>query len=119
MHLGAGNDTLSIRVDEVISVKGGRGDDVIAVGGGTVALHFEAGDGNDRISVARGATLAIQPEGKIDWNASWEGDTLVLDLGGSSMRIEGAKGAAAIGVMRLVSIDLTILHIGPVLDRTA
>ncbi|WP_299654925.1 hypothetical protein [uncultured Jannaschia sp.] len=119
VHLGAGNDALSVRVDEVISVKGGRGDDSIAIGGGTVALHYEAGDGNDRISVAAGASVAVQLQGDMAYSASWDGDALVLQLGNGSMRIDGAAKAAAIGVMKWGGREPAILHMAPPLDRTA
>lgn len=117
VHLGAGNDSLSIRVDEVISVNASSGDDVIAIGGGTVVLHFDAGDGNDRISIAEGATLGIQLEHGTDWSESWDGDTLVLELDGGSMRIKGAAGAAAIGIMEWGSAEPTLLHMTPPLDH--
>ena len=103
----------------MISVKGGRGDDTIATGGGTVALHFEAGDGNDRISVAAGATVAVQLQGDMSYSASWNGDALVLNLGNGSMRIEGAANAAAIGVMEWGGREPAILHTAPTADRTA
>ncbi len=108
-----------MRVDEAISIKAGRGDAVIAIGGGTVALHFEAGDGNDRVTVARGATVAVQLDHATSWSASWDGDALVLKLTGESMRIEGASGAAAIGISGGPDLDPQILHMAPMLDARA
>lgn len=129
VFLDAGDDTLNVRVDEAIAVSGGAGDDVINVNGGTVALQYSGkGDGDDLVRVAAGATVAIQiPPATLtisgeliegpEWSADWDGDTMVLQIGDGSIRIEGAADAAAIGVMTRGSQQPVMLHLAPALDQ--
>lgn len=95
---GAGNDTISVTVQEVISVDGGAGDDVISIGGGTVGFRVGANSGNDTVQVASGAELVIQ----VDWPGGYEvetdGSDLIVHHDGGSVRIVGYENAAAIGI---------------------
>lgn len=116
IDLNDGNDRLSVRVDQMIAVKGGKGDDSIAIGGGTVALLYSAGDGNDLVSLSQGSSLLIQLDKGDSWSAAWDGDALVVTVGDGAMRIEGAGSAAAIGIGSGESVEL--LHVAPPVDLT-
>lgn len=94
---GAGNDAISVTVQEIISIDGGAGDDVISIGGGTVGLRVGAGSGNDVVRVAQGAELMIQIDDG-DYQVETDGNDLVVRHSGGSVRIEDYQDAAAIGV---------------------
>lgn len=94
---GADNDAISVTVQEIISIDGGAGDDVISIGGGTVGLRVGAGSGNDVVRVARGAELMIQID-DADYMVETDGDDLVVRHSGGSVRIEGYENAAAVGI---------------------
>ncbi|WP_146746316.1 calcium-binding protein [Rhodovulum viride] len=94
---GSGNDTISVSVQEVISIDGGTGDDVISIGGGTVGLRVGAGSGNDVVRVSQGAELVIQTD-DTDFSFEKDGNDLIVRHSGGSVRIEDYENAAAIAV---------------------
>lgn len=94
---GSGNDAISVTVQEIISIDGGEGDDVISVGGGTVGLGVGAGSGNDVVRVSHGAELMIQIDTGT-YSVETDGNDLVVRHSGGSVRIEGYESAAAIGI---------------------
>ncbi|MCA2010314.1 hypothetical protein LCM17_02365 [Cereibacter sphaeroides] len=119
IHLGAGNDVLNLKVADMISVRGGAGDDLMHLSGGTVALQYSAGDGRDTVMLGAGTTLAIQLDRDATWSSDWDGDALVLTLGSGSIRIYGAAQSAGIGVVSFGQTDPEMLFLPPTLDQKA
>lgn len=97
VHGGDGNDTISVTVQEIISIDGGAGNDTISIGGGTVGLRTGLLSGHDTVTVARGAELMIQID-RGTYSVETEGDDLIISHWGGSVRVVGYEAAAAIGV---------------------
>jgi len=117
VHLGHGDDNLTIKTDTAISVRGGLGNDLIHVQGGSVALKFHSGDGHDTIRLEQGVTFAIELKGLHQFTETWEGDTLTLDFGShDKLRIEGARQSAGIGIRNSWAAPIEILHVAPPVD---
>lgn len=117
IHLGAGNDMLTLKVADTIAVSGGTGDDLMHLSGGTVALHYAAGDGRDTVMLGAGTTLAIQMDHGVSWKSAWDGEALVLSMGSGSIRIYGAAQSAGIGVIAFGETEPTMLFTPPTLDQ--
>ena len=102
---GDGNDTISVTVQEIISVNGGAGDDVISIGGGTVGLRTGLNSGHDTVKVGQGAELMIQID-KGTYTVEHDGDDLIINHWGGSVRVVGYKAAAAISIGENGSVRL-------------
>ena len=98
VYAGGGNDTIAVTVQEVFSIDGGSGNDVISIGGGTVGLHVGKDAGNDVVQVAKGAELLIQIDGAGEYTLETDGADLIVHHEGGSVRVVGYENAAAIGI---------------------
>lgn len=112
---GAGDDTIAIRVQEIMNVSGGAGDDKISVSGGTVALFYSSGDGSDTVTLSNQAEVVIQLGKNVDksYTVEQSDDTLTLHfVNGETMQFDGLKDAAAIGISRAGGL-VTMLYTNP------
>ena len=119
---GDGNDRIAVTVADTMGISGGAGNDSITAAGGTFALHFAAGDGQDRVRLTGGAEAVVMLDRTMtdDWTVERGEDSLTLRFGaGHSITFEGLAGAGGIGVSRLTRQDMTMLHTPPTLDLTA
>ena len=118
---GDGNDRIALTVADAMGVSGGAGNDSIAAAGGTFALHFAAGDGQDVVRLSGGAEAVVMLDRSLtdDWTVERGEDRLTLRFGaGLSISFEGLAGAGAIGVGRLEKgQDITLIHSPPGLDK--
>lgn len=120
INAGAGDDAISLKVTEAIALEAGRGDDAIRLNGGTVALRYGLGDGNDIVSLAPGAEVLVQLGADVaDWSVTQEGDTLLLQIGEGSIRFEGVGASTAIGITRADDPEVELLHAQVPLDAVA
>ncbi|MBY6139207.1 hypothetical protein KUV26_07120 [Leisingera daeponensis] len=110
---GNGNDQINLKVGETLAARGGSGDDRFTLRGGTVALQYSQGDGNDTVDLAEGANAVVQLRGMgaSAYSASRDGDTLTLafDTGGSITFTNVSQGGA-IGVATGQDAPITLLH---------
>ncbi len=95
---GAGNDTISVNVQEMLTVDGGTGDDLIVVERGTVAVQVGGNSGDDTIRVAEGVELLIQLDNRAGYDLTEDGDDLIVTHDGGTVRIENYQNAAAIAI---------------------
>jgi hypothetical protein len=98
IQAGAGDDVISVNVQEIISIDGGSGNDVISIGSGTVGLRVGEGSGNDLVQVGHGAELMIQIDFG-DYTAEIDGNDMVIRHEGGTVRIADYQNAAAIGIV--------------------
>ncbi len=94
---GDGNDVISVNVQEVMTVSGGAGDDLIMIEGGTVGVQVGADSGHDTIRVAEGAELVLNT-GEGGFSVIEEGDDLIVMHAGGSVRIEDYQNAGTIAI---------------------
>ncbi|SFI88837.1 calcium-binding protein [Albimonas pacifica] len=87
---GAGDDAIAVSGGEARRVSGGAGDDLILVAAERATVTFAAGDGHDRLTVARGSTVLVQAEGDHALSRQDDGALLLTLAGGETLRIEGA-----------------------------
>ncbi|KIC18954.1 hypothetical protein [Leisingera sp. ANG-Vp] len=119
---GAGNDLIELQIGETLAARGGTGDDRFKLSGGTVALQYAHGDGNDTVELASGASAVVQLRemGASAYTATRDGDILTLqfDTGGSITFTNVAQGGA-IGVATDPGAPIALLHQPPALNATA
>lgn len=129
--LGSGDDVLDIRVDEGMVISTGSGNDVVNVLGGAVGLFYDSTHvDHDVINISAGATVGINlavlefkesSDGAsmvapMEWSAEWDGDDMLLTIGEGTVRLNGAKQAAAIGVVNYLSERPALLHYAQSVD---
>lgn len=129
--LGSGDDVLDIRVDEGMVISTGSGNDVVNVLGGAVGVFYDSNHvDHDEINITAGATVGINlavlefkesADGAsmvapMQWSAEWDGDDMLLTIGEGTVRLNGAKHAAAIGVVNYLSERPALLHYAESLD---
>jgi hypothetical protein len=115
---GAGNDAMSVSVAGTIGVRGGAGDDTIALQGGTVGLFYDIGDGKDTVSLAPGTEAVVQITGATDYTVERGQDSLTLRIGAGSITFAGLSQSGAIGVQLGAGRGIALLHHGQAsLDR--
>ena len=119
---GDGNDRIAVSVADTMGIRGGAGNDTITATGGTFALHFAAGDGQDFVHLAAGAEAVVMLDASLtdDWSVEHGDDTLTLRWGaGLSVTFQGLGQAGAIGVSRTDSKEgVTLIHSPAGLNRT-
>lgn len=89
--------------------------------GGTFALHFAAGDGDDMVHLTAGAEAAVvlDPSLNDGYRIERGEDSLTLRFGaGLSITFQGLAGAGSIGIGRFDRVNVTLLHQPPGLDQT-
>ncbi|KIC07810.1 hypothetical protein RA19_22045 [Leisingera sp. ANG-M1] len=119
---GSGNDLIELQVGETLAARGGTGDDRFTLRGGTVALQYSDGDGNDTVELSGGANAMVQLKdmGATAYSMTRDGDTLTLafDTGGSITFTNVSQGGA-IGVATDVDAPIALLHQPPAVNATA
>lgn len=95
-----GNDAIAVTGAKLISVDGGKGDDLISLSGQTVALHFGKDGGNDVVQLGAGTEVVLQLNGDIGgYSVTTEGDRMVIDMGSAGrVTFVGIGKAGAIGI---------------------
>ena len=117
---GDGADRIAVSVADPMAIRGGAGDDRISAAGGSFALHFAAGDGNDVVQLSAGAeaVVVLDPSLTDGYQVERGADSLTLRFGaGQSITFQGLTGAGAIGVSRYNAASVTLLHQPPGLDK--
>ncbi|MEX5562977.1 calcium-binding protein [Pseudophaeobacter sp. 1A16562] len=97
IHGGAGDDFISVTVQETLSVNGGTGNDTISIGGGTVAMSVGRDAGHDTVQVARGAELMLEIDTQT-YTAKKDGNDLIITHAGGSVTIKDYEQASAIAI---------------------
>lgn len=98
INAGAGDDFISVTVEEALTIDGGTGNDTIAIGGGTVGMSVRFDSGHDTVQVARGAEFVLRVEENGPYTVKKDGNDLIVTHAGGSVTIKDYEQASAIAV---------------------
>ena len=94
IDLGAGNDEI-LNISSDTTIEGGEGDDAISLGGGSVRLEYNDGDGDDTIFGFSNETATLAFADGLSTSSMQSGNDVIITVEGASIGTVTLKDVSA------------------------